>query len=54
MLPSSLKITGPFHRCFCETGYFTVVETEQIMNAELLWFKAKIHVQFNSIGGFKG
>jgi imidazolonepropionase len=37
---------------FCETGYFTVEESEQIMNAgALLWLKAKIHVnQFNSIG----
>jgi imidazolonepropionase len=38
---------------FCETGYFTVAETEQIMNAGAR-LKAKIHVnQFNSIGGIQ-
>lgn len=38
---------------FCETGYFTVLETEQIMNAGIHFgLKPKIHVnQFNSIGG---
>lgn len=38
---------------FCETGYFTVEETEQIMNAGIQFgLKPKIHVnQFNSIGG---
>jgi imidazolonepropionase len=36
---------------FCE-GYFTVAETEQIMNAGAHF--AKIHVnQFNSIGGIQ-
>ncbi|MBC5839428.1 imidazolonepropionase [Flavobacterium muglaense] len=38
---------------FCETGYFTVSETEQIMEAGIKFgLKPKIHVnQFNSIGG---
>ena len=38
---------------FCETGYFTVAETEQIMEAGISFgLKPKIHVnQFNSIGG---
>ncbi|WP_367753897.1 imidazolonepropionase [Flavobacterium sp. WC2430] len=38
---------------FCETGYFTVAETEQIMVAGIRFgLKPKIHVnQFNSIGG---
>lgn len=38
---------------FCETGYFTVAETEQIMEAGIRFgLKPKIHVnQFNSIGG---
>ncbi|MFT5715015.1 MAG: imidazolonepropionase [Flavobacterium sp.] len=38
---------------FCETGYFTVAETEQIMEAGICFgLKPKIHVnQFNSIGG---
>lgn len=40
---------------FCETGYFTVAETEQIMEAGIrLGLKPKIHVnQFNSIGGIQ-
>jgi imidazolonepropionase len=34
---------------FCESGYFTVAETEQIMEAELN-LASKIHVnQFNSM-----
>jgi imidazolonepropionase len=39
---------------FCETGYFTVEETEEIMNAGIHFgLKPKIHVnQFiQSIGG---
>ena len=38
---------------FCETGYFSVAETEQIIKAGAQFgLKAKIHVnQFNSIGG---
>lgn len=38
---------------FCETGYFTVAETEQIIEAGIRFgLKPKIHVnQFNSIGG---
>lgn len=38
---------------FCETGYFTVEETEKIMEAGIRFgLKPKIHVnQFNSIGG---
>jgi len=40
---------------FCETGYFTVAETEQIMEAGIrCGLKPKIHVnQFNSIGGIQ-
>ena len=40
---------------FCETGYFTVAETEQIMEAGIKFgLKPKIHVnQFNSIGGIQ-
>jgi imidazolonepropionase len=40
---------------FCEKGYFTVEETEQIMEAAILFgLKPKIHVnQFNSIGGIQ-
>jgi imidazolonepropionase len=39
---------------FCETGYFTVEETEEIMNVGIHFGLKKIHVnQFNSIGGFK-
>ena len=40
---------------FCETGYFTVAQTEQIMEAGIkLGLKPKIHVnQFNSIGGIQ-
>jgi len=40
---------------FCETGYFTVEETEQIMEAGIRFgLKPKIHVnQFNSIGGIQ-
>ncbi|MBE0393533.1 imidazolonepropionase [Flavobacterium sp. PL002] len=40
---------------FCETGYFTVAETEQIMEAGIgFGLKPKIHVnQFNSIGGIQ-
>ena len=40
---------------FCETGYFTVAETEQILNAgKSFGMKPKIHVnQFNSIGGIQ-
>lgn len=40
---------------FCETGYFTVAETEQIMAAGIRFgLQPKIHVnQFNSIGGIQ-
>jgi len=40
---------------FCETGYFSVEETEQIMQAGIEFgLKPKIHVnQFNSIGGIQ-
>jgi imidazolonepropionase len=44
-----------YRRFFCETGYFTVAETEQIMEVGIRFgLKPKIHVnQFNSIEGFK-
>ncbi|OXB23938.1 imidazolonepropionase [Flavobacterium tructae] len=40
---------------FCETGYFSVEETEKIMEAGIQYgLKPKIHVnQFNSIGGIQ-
>jgi len=40
---------------FCETGYFSVEETEEIMQAGIEFgLKPKIHVnQFNSIGGIQ-
>jgi imidazolonepropionase len=40
---------------FCEKGYFTVAQTEQIMEAGIRFgLKPKIHVnQFNSIGGIQ-
>ncbi|MGD4578419.1 hypothetical protein QT733_22460, partial [Xanthomonas citri pv. citri] len=40
---------------FCETGYFSVEETEQIMEAGIQFgLQPKIHVnQFNSIGGIQ-
>ena len=40
---------------FCETGYFTVEETQQIIEAGIKFgLKPKIHVnQFNSIGGIQ-
>jgi imidazolonepropionase len=40
---------------FCETGYFSVEETEEIMQAGIKFgLKPKIHVnQFNSIGGIQ-
>ena len=40
---------------FCETGYFSVEETERIMEAGIQFgLKPKIHVnQFNSIGGIQ-
>jgi len=40
---------------FCETGYFSVEETEKIMSAGIQFgLKPKIHVnQFNSIGGIQ-
>src|SRR3970282_2495965 len=40
---------------FCEHGYFTVEETEKIMEAGIKFgLKPKIHVnQFNSIGGIQ-
>jgi len=54
MLPEIAKNKlAEFIDVFCEAGYFTVVETEQIMEAGIrLGLKPKIHVnQFNSIGG---
>jgi imidazolonepropionase len=56
MLPEIAKNKlADFIDVFCETGYFTVVETEQIMEAGIRFgLKPKIHVnQFNSIGGIQ-
>ncbi len=56
MLPEIAKNNlADFIDIFCETGYFTVPETEQIMEAGTkLGLKPKIHVnQFNSIGGIQ-
>jgi len=54
MLPEIAKNKlADFIDVFCETGYFTVAETEQIMEAGIKFgLKPKIHGnQFNSIGG---
>ena len=56
MLPEIAKNNlADFIDVFCETGYFTVAETEQIMEAGIHFgLKPKIHVnQFNSIGGIQ-
>jgi imidazolonepropionase len=56
MLPEIAKNNlADFIDVFCETGYFTVAETEQIIEAGIkLGLKPKIHVnQFNSIGGIQ-
>jgi imidazolonepropionase len=56
MLPEIAKNNlAQYIDVFCETGYFTVSETEQIMNAGIQFgLKPKIHVnQFNSIGGIQ-
>ncbi len=56
MLPEiAKKKLAHFIDVFCETGYFTVAETEQIMQAGIrLGLIPKIHVnQFNSIGGIQ-
>jgi imidazolonepropionase len=56
MLPEIAKNKlADFIDAFCETGYFTVAETEQIMEAGIRFgLKPKIHVnQFNSIGGIQ-
>ena len=56
MLPEiSRNNLADFIDVFCETGYFTVAETEQIIGAGIkLGLKPKIHVnQFNSIGGIQ-
>jgi imidazolonepropionase len=54
MLPAIAKEElAEYIDIFCETGYFSVEETERIMEAGARYgMKAKIHVnQFNSIGG---
>lgn len=56
MLPKvATENLADFIDVFCETGYFTVEETEQIMEAGLKYgLIPKIHVnQFTSIGGVK-
>ena len=56
MLPEIAKNKlADFIDVFCETGYFTVEETQQIMKAGIKFgLKPKIHVnQFNSIGGLQ-
>jgi imidazolonepropionase len=56
MLPEIAKNKlADFIDVFCETGYFSVEETEQIMDAGIQFgLKPKIHVnQFNSIGGIQ-
>lgn len=56
MLPEIVKNKlADFIDVFCETGYFTVEETQQIMEAGIKFgLKPKIHVnQFNSIGGIQ-
>ena len=54
MLPEIVKNKlAHYIDVFCETGYFTIEETEQIVEAGIKFgLKPKIHVnQFNSIGG---
>jgi imidazolonepropionase len=54
MLPAiSNEKIADFIDVFCESGYFSVSETEQIMEAgNKFGLKSKIHVnQFNAIGG---
>ena len=56
MMPEIAKNNlADFIDVFCETGYFNVAETEQIMKVGLKFgLKPKIHVnQFNSIGGIQ-
>ncbi|OUD35081.1 imidazolonepropionase [Flavobacterium sp. FPG59] len=56
MLPEIAKNKlADFIDVFCESGYFTVEETQQIMEAGIKFgLKPKIHVnQFNSIGGIQ-
>ena len=56
MLPEIAKNKlADFIDVFCETSYFTVAETEEIMEAGIKFgLKPKIHVnQFNSIGGIQ-
>ena len=56
MLPAIAESKlADFIDVFCETGYFTVEETQQIMDAGIKFgLKPKIHVnQFNSIGGIQ-
>lgn len=56
MLPAiSNEKLADFIDVFCESGYFSVAETEQIMEAgKKFGLKSKIHVnQFNAIGGVK-
>lgn len=56
MLPEIAKHNlADFIDVFCETGYFTVEETQQIIEAGIKFgLKPKIHVnQFNSIGGIQ-
>ena len=56
MLPEIAKNKlADFIDVFCETGYYTVAETEQIMEAGIRFgLKPKIHVnQFNTIGGIQ-
>ncbi|WP_310381292.1 imidazolonepropionase [Flavobacterium sp.] len=56
MLPEIAKNKlAHFIDVFCETGYFTVAETEEIIEAGIRFgLKPKIHVnQFNSIGGIQ-
>ena len=56
MLPEIAKNKlADFIDVFCETGYFSVKETQQIMEAGIKFgLKPKIHVnQFNSIGGIQ-
>jgi imidazolonepropionase len=56
MLPEiALNKLADFIDVFCETGYFTVEETTQVMQAGIAFgLKPKIHVnQFNSIGGIQ-
>ena len=53
LLKATLEITDDFIDVFCEKGYFSLEDTEQILEAATRYgLVPKIHVnQFNAFGG---